>query len=253
MKKLFFIAVLIIATQTFAQTYHTSNIANLTSNTNADNVTGYGTYDLSTGNGTNNTNYPAGYYPYGNIINFNSQFFLTQFLVANTQSGFYFRTKYVANPFTPWVRVYTTGDFNIANYLPLSGGLMTGNLSVNGNVNAKKLTVTQTVTWPDYVFDPSYKLKSLASVSEYIRQYKHLPGIASASEIAKNGVDVSQTQADLLKKIEELTLYAIAQEKLIKQQEDKDTEQDQIIKQQATEIKDLRTALNTLLAKISRQ
>jgi len=90
----------------------------------------------------------------------------------------------------------------------------TQKLSVNGNIAAKKLIVSQT-GWPDYVFDPSYKLKPLSELSAFIQQYKHLPDLPSAKEVAEKGISVGDNQALLLKKIEELTLYMISQNKLL--------------------------------------
>jgi hypothetical protein len=40
--------------------------------------------------------------------------------------------------------------------------------------------------------------------------------VASAEEVDKKGLDVGENQATMLKKIEELTLYAIEQDKQIK-------------------------------------
>jgi hypothetical protein len=85
-------------------------------------------------------------------------------------------------------------------------------LSVNGNIKAQKLIVTQN-GWADYVFDSSYQLKPLSQVESFIQQHKHLPDIPSAKEIQDKGVDVGNNQALLLKKIEELTLYMIEMKK----------------------------------------
>ena len=41
----------------------------------------------------------------------------------------------------------------------------------------------------------------------------------SAKDVASNGIDVSETQAILLHKIEELTLYLIEHDKLLKEQQ----------------------------------
>ena len=54
---------------------------------------------------------------------------------------------------------------------------------------------------------------------QFIKNYKHLPGIPSAAEIQKDGLNVGENQAQLLKKIEELTLYIIEQNKKIDQLE----------------------------------
>jgi len=90
-------------------------------------------------------------------------------------------------------------------------------LAVNGDVVAKKITVTQT-GWPDYVFSRRYKLRPLAQVGRYIQQYKHLPDLPSADSVDKNGLDLGRAQAALLKKVEELTLYALEQQKQLESQ-----------------------------------
>ncbi len=94
----------------------------------------------------------------------------------------------------------------------------TEKLTVNGNIKAKKVIVTQ-AGWADYVFDKNYNLMSLQDLSKYIEQHKHLPEILSAKEIESNGVDVGTNQALLLKKIEELTLYIIGQHKAMNEQQ----------------------------------
>ena len=81
-------------------------------------------------------------------------------------------------------------------------------LSVNGNIRSRKIIVTQT-GWPDYVFDSSYQLPSLESVASFVQANKHLPDIPSAATIEKGGHDVGEVQKQLLKKVEELTLYVI--------------------------------------------
>jgi hypothetical protein len=91
-------------------------------------------------------------------------------------------------------------------------------LAVEGKLGARKVVVTQ-ASWADYVFDSSYQLKSLAEVEQFIRVNKHLPEVPSAKEVEKNGLDVGDNQAVLLKKIEELTLYVIEQNKRIEKLE----------------------------------
>ena len=54
-------------------------------------------------------------------------------------------------------------------------------------------------------------------VSKYIEDNKHLPGIPSAEEVVKNGVDLGSMDAKLLQKIEELTLYVAQQQKEIEE------------------------------------
>ncbi|MBW0177572.1 hypothetical protein [Sediminibacterium sp.] len=87
-------------------------------------------------------------------------------------------------------------------------------LSVNGNIRAKKIIVSQT-SWPDYVFDSSYSLRSIKEVEKFITKNKHLPEMPSAKEVEEKGISVGDNQALLLKKIEELTLYVIDLQKQI--------------------------------------
>jgi len=94
--------------------------------------------------------------------------------------------------------------------------LSPGSLAVNGPIKAKSLTLSQ-IGWPDYVFDSTYRLNSLKEVEDYIRRNNHLPGIPSAAAVEKDGFSVGEVQTALLKKIEELTLYNIAQEKKIEE------------------------------------
>lgn len=91
-------------------------------------------------------------------------------------------------------------------------------LAVNGDVKIKKLVVTQTA-WPDYVFASDYKLKPLKQVERFIKVNKHLPEMPSAKEVEERGLSIGDTQALLLKKMEEMTLYIIALNKKVMQLE----------------------------------
>ena len=92
-------------------------------------------------------------------------------------------------------------------------------LAVNGNALFTKIKVKEFNAWPDYVFHKKYTLMPLKELELYIRRNNHLPEVPSAEEVEKEGVDIGETQALLLKKIEELTLHLIEQsEKLEKQQ-----------------------------------
>ncbi len=95
------------------------------------------------------------------------------------------------------------------------GTINTGSnkLAVDGTIGARKVIVTQTNPFPDYVFKPGYHPISLESLSAYIRVNRHLPEIPTADSVAANGLDLGGDQTLLLKKIEELTLYAIEQNK----------------------------------------
>lgn len=86
-------------------------------------------------------------------------------------------------------------------------------LAVEGDILAKEIKVKTDITVPDYVFQDSYELASLEEVERYIKANKHLPEVPSAAEIKKDGLDLAQMNLLLLKKIEELTLYIIEQNK----------------------------------------
>lgn len=90
------------------------------------------------------------------------------------------------------------------------GTLNPGNyrLAVEGKIGAREVNVTAS-SWPDYVFENTYKLPSLLEIESYIKQNKHLPEVPSEAEVKENGINVGEMNALLLKKIEELTLYVI--------------------------------------------
>jgi len=64
---------------------------------------------------------------------------------------------------------------------------------------------------------PSYNLMPLKELEQYILKNKHLPNVPTQDEISKDGMDVYEMNAVLLKKLEELTLYVIEQQKQIDQ------------------------------------
>lgn len=92
-----------------------------------------------------------------------------------------------------------------------------GNAALQGKFEAKEIKVTLTPT-ADFVFEHNYHLPTLESVEKHIKEKRHLPEIASAQEMTKEGVNVGEFQIKLLQKIEELTLYTIEQNKQNKEQ-----------------------------------
>ncbi|WP_332367698.1 hypothetical protein [Spirosoma telluris] len=79
-----------------------------------------------------------------------------------------------------------------------------------------QLRISSPSEWSDKVFSPGYQLQPLTEVKKYIDANQHLPGIPSADQVAKEGVDLVKMNAKLLEKVEELTLYQIEQQKMIK-------------------------------------
>lgn len=82
-----------------------------------------------------------------------------------------------------------------------------------------RLRINSAAEWSDSVFAPAYQLRPLASVASYISEQGHLPGVPSADEVVREGVDLVKMNATLLEKVEELTLYLIQQQKRIEQLE----------------------------------
>ncbi|MBK8498218.1 MAG: hypothetical protein IPL52_05245 [Flavobacteriales bacterium] len=80
----------------------------------------------------------------------------------------------------------------------------------NGMLTEKvKVAVKTESDWSDDVFAKGYRLMPLADVSKHIARHGHLPGVPSAKEMVKEGLDVAATDAMLLRKIEEITLHMI--------------------------------------------
>ena len=82
-------------------------------------------------------------------------------------------------------------------------------LFVNGKILCERVRVINDVPGADYVFDNNYNLKSLKDIEDFIAKNKHLPEIPSADEMKKDGIDLTDMNILLLKKVEELTLYII--------------------------------------------
>lgn len=90
-------------------------------------------------------------------------------------------------------------------------------LTVSGKVACKEVRVFNNTSgyWADFVFDKEYKLMPLMDVEKYYNIYNHLPNIPTAQQIMENGNDLGKTDALLLQKIEELTIYLVQQQKEI--------------------------------------
>ena len=97
------------------------------------------------------------------------------------------------------------------------GTLDTGShkLAVEGSIGSREVVV-ESGTWSDFVFYEDYDLPTLEEVENHIQKEGHLPNIPSEKEVKENGINLGQMDAKLLRKIEELTLYTIEQDKEIK-------------------------------------
>ncbi|MDO3426768.1 hypothetical protein QWT87_17970 [Chryseobacterium sp. APV1] len=120
----------------------------------------------------------------------------------------------------------TIGIGQFTNQLPADGITADGEkykLFVKDGIRTEKVKVDIAANngWADYVFEKDYKLMPLNSVEKFIKENGHLPEVPTTEEAIKNGIELKEMNILLLKKIEELTLYTIEQQKRIEALEKK--------------------------------
>ncbi|WP_298544457.1 hypothetical protein [uncultured Aquimarina sp.] len=123
-------------------------------------------------------------------------------------------------------------------------------LAIAGKAVAEEVKVALQTNWPDYVFKDTYQLPTLQQVEDHITTKGHLINIPSAAEVSENGIQLGEMNAKLLEKIEELTLYTIAQEKRLKEQQKtliKQEDEISVLKSQSSRINKLEEKLNQLI------
>lgn len=127
----------------------------------------------------------------GTVAHFDGRVYISE--VGGTQKGFVSQTS-----------------TNFQDYL----------LWVEEGIVSKDFAIANTTNWPDYVFTKEYKLPSLSTIEQSIKENGHLPTMPSAKEIEENGFTVNDMTKRMVKTIEELTLHTISQEKQINTQND---------------------------------
>jgi hypothetical protein len=118
------------------------------------------------------------------------------------------------------MRIIASGNVGIGSTNPDE------KLTVKGKIHAEEIKVDLAVP-ADYVFEKyytgksklksDYSLQTLAEIESFTKENHHLPNIPSAQEIQQNGLLLGEMSNVLLQKIEELTLYAIEQNKVIEE------------------------------------
>ena len=112
----------------------------------------------------------------------------------------------------PFFTINTNGNVGIGITNPCH------KLDVDGIIRAHELLVNIDQGC-DYVFADDYNLMNLSDLSSFIKTNRHLPEVAPASQMEAEGISMSEMSTLMLKKIEELTLYIIAQDKRIRELE----------------------------------
>ena len=148
-------------------------------------------------------------------------------------------------PTIPESNIFTSGNLRITGNgthyisegnLGIGTTTPTEKLAVNGTIRSKEVIVEAT-GWPDYVFADDYELPTLAEIEAFIKANKHLPDVPSAEQVEEQGQHIGEIQKQLLKKMEEMTLYMIELKKeneLLKKEKEVNNAQqeriDQLIK-----------------------
>jgi hypothetical protein len=123
-------------------------------------------------------------------------------------------------------------------------------LFVKGGILTEELRISTFSYWADYVFAKDYQLKPLLEVEKFIDGHGHLPNVPSAAEIKEQGFEVAEMSKMQQEKIEELTLYAIAQEKTINDFSKTASSQKQTIESLRAELAESQEKIDELAAKL---
>ncbi|MCL2327054.1 MAG: hypothetical protein FWC39_00930 [Bacteroidetes bacterium] len=171
-------------------------LVNATGTSSYNNV--YGLYSEVTG--AHVTTRYAGYFTGGKVVVMNGDFGL------GTE--------------TPSQKLHVVGKSYFTDNVGIGYSNPTVKLDVNGIIRAHEVKVCLTQGC-DYVFEKDYKLMPLSELSTFVKTNKHLPEVAPAAEMESEGINLSEMNALLLKKIEELTLYIIEIEQRLSEVENK--------------------------------
>ncbi len=146
-----------------------------------------------------------------------------------------------------------TWNFDILNngsfaFIRSGGAVFTygsnGNLSIEGQFISNGTTLNV----PDYVFADDYSLMPLDELRSFVQRRGHLPDVPSAGEVQAAGLNLTEMQLTLLRKVEELTLYTLDQDDTIDSQQDVIRGQQAAIESQHQVIEELRSRLDALEA-----
>ena len=153
----------------------------------------------------------------------NGAFKIEPYTQQDDQGSYHDNLKISYNNSTSFVAIGGSGSLWLYHKgLSISDGEITINdandnrniyIHEDGRIYAKKLLLAETEDWPDYIFEDNYKLQSLPELENYLKINKHLPDLPPAKDVEAKGIDVGAVNTQLVKKVEELTLYLIEQNK----------------------------------------
>ncbi len=144
---------------------------------------------------------------YGTATSFGLLNRANQWVVEEVTSGgvTHLRTNNVIT-----MSLYNTGKVRIGSVNITPAGYK---LFVEDGILTEKLRVAVdgAMDWADYVFEEDFELMPLQNVKEFINKNGHLPNVPSAEQMVETGLDVLESDAILLRKIEEAYLYILDQ------------------------------------------
>lgn len=158
----------------------------------------------------------------------------------------YFITTILQVPFSIFAQTHldqqsvkTSVIDNLAADATQAKRYIVGSTIVDGNIESRKIKVTSDPgTFPDYVFSENYQLRTLSELERYIKEKGSLPD----KEFEDNYQGLRNLQQSSSGRDEELTLYAMTQEKDLRQFQDW-KEENKVMRQT---LNDLNKRLETL-------
>jgi hypothetical protein len=179
----------------------------ITSNTEQKRVS------IFTNTGNNAVNSPVGGIRFNWYGTNNAEIQMVRGYGASDGAGLSFHTSNDGGVANERMRIDKNGNVSIGTNDPKGY-----KFAVAGSVIATSVTVKLQGEWGDYVFKPNYHLPTLKEVKSYIDKNQHLPELPSAEQITTDGVNLGEMNKLLVKKVEELTLYLMEQNKQMQAQ-----------------------------------
>jgi hypothetical protein len=98
----------------------------------------------------------------------------------------------------------------------------------------------------EFLEPASYNLMPLDQVSEFIKQNGHLPNVPSAKQMEENGLNLAETNALMMQKIEEMQLYILQLNDRIKELEENTKTKNEQQKEEVKEESEAETDQNAV-------